>query len=550
VKAGTGKTRKEHARRPNLQQLRDRHWAETVSNHDTLTLAHSDEQGDVFLTQGARETHFWVCGSTGQGKSKFLEYLICRDIDRLHAEIGLPTEEQTACPVLFIDPTPNGEIAYKVLSYCDEIGFDKVILIDPFQSRISQKVPPINLFNFPEFYLSEGIEYLQDAFRVAYEIEDSSRTAIIYDHLKSLFSVIYYAELTAHELQHFTLPLDSDIPDTETHADMRRKIFALARKNLKSYPPHLRKIGLTQIAHLEVGYKNLVSFHKDLSSTARRLNQVTTHPDISQIFSHRTGLKFTDVIGDRWAVIVNVSGLGAMPSRLLATIIMNQYIFAVDRLRRNRNEEGKGWNVPAYIYLDEASTYATDKLISVLDMGRNSGVRLILSHQHPEQLRKRGILDSVKANCLTKVAFHIADDGHRETMIKTMYGGSLNIKDVSYALSNQPIQTAVFKINKASPVVAKVVEQPDATGNVKEFVKSLFDNGCYYTYEEIEKDYANRFEGLQIKDTQSPKPTKKDDRKTSGNASVPRAVQRRRAKSVSEDDEAAQSDGERGSITI
>src|SRR5205814_10196625 len=101
-----------------------------------------------------------------------------------------------------------------------------------------------------------------------------------------------------------------------------------------------------------------------------------------------------------------------MPGRLLATVVLNQYLFAIDRLRRRKNEKGDGWSVPSYIYLDEASEYATDKLIKVLKMGRNSRVRMILCHQHPEQLRVRGILDTIKSSCLTKVAFYIADVGH------------------------------------------------------------------------------------------------------------------------------------------
>src|SRR5690242_17957544 len=47
------------------------------------------------LTPEIRSTHLYVCGSTGTGKSKLLEYLIRQDIAKWH---------ESKCGMLLIDP--------------------------------------------------------------------------------------------------------------------------------------------------------------------------------------------------------------------------------------------------------------------------------------------------------------------------------------------------------------------------------------------------------------------------------------------------------------
>lgn len=504
----------------------------------------------MYVTEEERENHFWVCGSTGQGKSKFLERLIKHDIDRLHAEIGKEKKDQKACPVLFIDPTPGGGVVKKILAYCAEIGFNRVLLIDPQQITRQKKVPSINPFNCPRSYITTSVEYLVDAFRVLYEIEDNSRTAVITKYLTSIFTILHYAKLTAHDLRNFTLPLDSDLDDLGEYETNRRRIYRLALKNAEREEFYIKEILEQHIQDLQIGYKNITSFRNDMGTTARRINQITAHPELSLIFGHRNSVQFTNLVADRWLILVNVSSLGTMPGRLLATMVINQYISAVERLRDKPSKNGGHFDIPAYIYLDEASKYATDKLIDVLDTRRNSKIRMILSHQHPEQLRQKGILHSVKANCLTKVAFFMADNDHREDMIRTMYGGELSVQEVSYALSDQAKQTAIFKSGKAKPVKITIPHTPDSKGDVKGYLSRLFGNDWYYTYKQIEDDYADRFKGLSESYIKSIKPAKKADAKPSSKAPVSARVPRKPKEDLPPDSKTPRNDGGRGPIRI
>src|SRR5271170_6916729 len=60
-----------------------------------LTLGKDAQGGPVTFSRDKRSTHLYVCGSTGTGKSKFLEHLIRQDILNWR---------QSKCGLLLIDP--------------------------------------------------------------------------------------------------------------------------------------------------------------------------------------------------------------------------------------------------------------------------------------------------------------------------------------------------------------------------------------------------------------------------------------------------------------
>src|ERR1044072_4927487 len=83
----TKKTLEEATRIPTLDEIVDKQWKRINSgSRELLPLALSLNEGNIYVSQDERENHFWILGSTGEGKSKFLEYLIRKDIDRLFDE--------------------------------------------------------------------------------------------------------------------------------------------------------------------------------------------------------------------------------------------------------------------------------------------------------------------------------------------------------------------------------------------------------------------------------------------------------------------------------
>ncbi len=238
--------------------------------------------------------------STGEGKSRFLEYLIRKDVDRLKADRHLPKNKRKSCSLCFIDPTPQGKIAYNVLNYCASIGFNKVLLIDAHQIQVVGKVPPINPFNYDKTYIVDSVDYLKDAFRVLFGIADESKTAYITTYLTAVFTVLHFAGLTLRELIYFTMPFDKTNELTVDYKFYRDEIAKMVQGKMDKpdFPRHHKAIVEKHLSEVEFAFKNIPNFTKEFGSTARRINTLVNNPNLSMIFGHRKGVNFDKLISD------------------------------------------------------------------------------------------------------------------------------------------------------------------------------------------------------------------------------------------------------------
>src|SRR5213592_155740 len=69
------------------------------------------------LPAGARDKHLYLCGSTGMGKSKFLENLIQQDIKQWR---------KSRCGLLLLDP--HGELYDNVMSWLAWNDVDRPVI--------------------------------------------------------------------------------------------------------------------------------------------------------------------------------------------------------------------------------------------------------------------------------------------------------------------------------------------------------------------------------------------------------------------------------------
>lgn len=458
-------------KRPTIQETLNRHWDQIQSNDDLLLIGQGSD-GDVYISEEQRDSHLHIIGAPGEGKSKFLEYLIRHDIDRL------ASGDERACGLCVIDPSAQGDTIEKILSYCAEIDFRKVFLVDPYRLRTHGKIAPINPLNYNQSQISDSVASLMETFRVLFEVRDASHTAIIETYLSALFSLLHHGKFTLHDALYFTNFDDFDY--------LRHREFIFDKVG---DDPYAQK----DLADILSAFKNEARF-REFGSTVRRLNPLFRSPSLDLTLSHSHGVDFTKLISKGWVVLVNVStdeGLDVLQSRLLATVVINQIISAIERLRRN------GFDKPYYLYIDEAGEYATRKVARILDLKRKIGLRFILAHQFPGQFEDARVKQSVENNTKLKAAFYIANALEREKVIKLLnYGGQITDRDVVFALSSQKKQHMVWRSGKDTPHVVKVPDTPDAKGDVKAYLKQLFDQPWYYTPAQIQEDNAKRFDGI------------------------------------------------------
>lgn len=165
-------------------------WKEIQSKYPVRNIG-TGKDSDLYITEEERESHLHILGTTGEGKSKFIEYLIRGDI-------------KAGKSVCFLDPTDRAETAYNVLRYCASIGFEKVCLIDPHTLLTHGKITAIQPFHREASYKRATVDNIMDTVRVLFQTKDASETPKIQRYLPALLNVLWNAEMTLHEALYFS----------------------------------------------------------------------------------------------------------------------------------------------------------------------------------------------------------------------------------------------------------------------------------------------------------------------------------------------------------
>jgi hypothetical protein len=473
-------------RLPKADESIDRIYKQGRSSYPLRSLG-TGVDGEVLISEEERESHMHIIGTTGEGKSKFLEYLMRGDIRR-----GLG--------FCFMDASDRGDTLYKILAYLAKVNHKKVLLIDPHHHRLYQRICPINPFIIDRNataqsgsvrykYKEASVANVLDTFRVLYQQKDWSETPIIRRYLKAVISILWNAGLSISDAVYFTEPM---------YKSQRERILATTD------PDDRQRLML-----------DYVFFNKQMfaeyQSTVRRLEEVF-HPTLQLIFGSREGLDFPKLIAEGWVILVNLyAGFGfeAIHTRLLGTAIINEMISAIDRLRSPRiNKDGtkrKGWNGVYYLYIDEAGRYANRNLADLLAYKRKSGLRVTIAHQYAGQFEDPYILEAVGELCKIKVAFFQPNPKGRMDTVKTMYGGELRDRDVSYALSNMRKQHAVIKLPKKPAVIARIKDVKSAFGSeaieqraIDKFTERIYRQDFYQDSNEIIHDQKQRLYEIHL----------------------------------------------------
>lgn len=481
----TGKTLEEHSRLPKLDEVVDKLVKSSGSRYPLLTLGEGDTS--VFIKEEERE-HAHIIGTTGEGKSKLLEHLIRHDISQGKG-------------VCFLDPSDMGDTMYNILRYCYSIGHKKVCLIDPYHRYKFNKVPVINPLHYEFSYKDASVANIMDTLRVLFKTSDASDTPRIQRYLPALLRILWASKNTLRDSIYFT-----------------QKVFINQREIMyEELELHDKDVMM-----IEDTYSTRYT-QENFQSTINRL-QPFYDSTLELIFGHPEGLNFPKMISEGWVILVNLySGFGFEPihTRLLGTTIINELIFALDRLRN------RGWKGVYYLYVDEAGRYANRNLADLLAYKRKSGLRVTLAHQYFNQFEDKYVLDAINNLCKLKIAFYMPNRADRDIFVKNAYGGELADRDVSFVLSGQKKQYAVIKKPKKPAHVVRIRDVPTievTKDKLESFILELYSQPWYKTPKEIKETFNVRFPPKNI---ERPQPGKAPHRPSGGKAPVSKGVQPR-----------------------
>jgi hypothetical protein len=164
----------------------------TQSEYDLRVIA-----PDLFFSEEQRP-NIHVIGSSRQGKSYFIEWLMREDIRR-----GF------GCCLL--DPSAGGSTAYRLLAYCAEQQKQNVLFIDPSHAYAPhKKVAALRPFRYDKDgkgwprLRQESVDTLMRALRDLYGVKDPAEQSRIERYLPSVFSALYDAQVPLIDARYFT----------------------------------------------------------------------------------------------------------------------------------------------------------------------------------------------------------------------------------------------------------------------------------------------------------------------------------------------------------
>ncbi len=385
--------------------------SELIGNDVTLGRV-KDGHEKLIMNSKSRETHLYVVGATRVGKSKLLQSMIQQDI---------LSWSETGCGMLLIDP--HGSLYQNVMKYLAEKKHNtklKDLPILPIDLRLDDWIISYNLLRQREnVSASVIVDGILDVVAHVWEAKGTAQTPLFAKMFSAILHGLYQKGLTL-----------SDAPYFLTHLEQKfRKALAEGVTN-----PMIRNT-LDYISDI----KTATQMEEKIGSTGSRLMSFLSKELLNLMFGQKdVSINFEKMLNEGWIVLVNLSTTGGKISKKDARLFGTLLLDDLWETAKNRPEEDVKKSF--YVYLDEFQEQITPTIAKSLDQSSKYGLRLILSHQYPNQLIHEGgdagkyIKDSVMACARTKIAFSIEEDEGLTEITKILYRGTVDPDKVAYEI--------------------------------------------------------------------------------------------------------------------
>lgn len=333
----------------------------------------------VTMPERARFEHSHVIGTTGGGKTNFLEHLIRQDIKRGDG-------------VCLLDPHGShpDSLFRSLITWLDASGHlacRKVHLIDPNVASHSTGFNPLARPS-PDTSVSVVAGVALEAIERVWHDQDTHDKPTIRRLLKATFAALCELDLTLCEAE-----LLFDKEDA-------RGVRALALSKLNDRYARTVLADLDALARAD---RSGTRFRDEVVGPLNRLAEFMSAPAIRRIIGQRHGLDLRQCLDEGHIVLVNLSGGDAVhdaDTELLGRLVTRLLFFHAKRRQRSK---------PFWFYLDECQRYLSGDIPSLLAEARKFRCAVCLSHQWQSQLGKADgeTLAAVHNATNLKVAFRI-----------------------------------------------------------------------------------------------------------------------------------------------
>ncbi len=340
---------------------------------------------DIGLTEEERETHMYIIGRTGSGKTTMMFSMAKHDIEQGRG-------------MAFLDP--HGDAADDLLSIIPESRLNDLVYINPIDLKY-----PIGI-NILE--LSEGLD----------EDEAELEKEVVCEGVISLFRKVFSKEenINAHRIEYI---LRNAIYTSFTVPD--RTIFTVY--DLLNNPPFQKQVlsklkdeNLKNFWKYEFGRAGEYQIVKMVGGVTAKIGRFLFSPTAKRILEQpKSTINFDQLMNEGKIIICNLSQgkLGEDTSRLLGTTVMTKIQQA--SLKRANMPESK--RKPFYLYVDEFQNFATHSFTKMLSEGRKYKLRVTIAEQSTSQQDDKNIVNVILANVTTVVCFRSANYIDEELML-------------------------------------------------------------------------------------------------------------------------------------
>ncbi len=337
----------------------------------------------VLLSERARREHCHVIGTTGGGKSKFIECCVRQDV-------------AAGRGVCVVDPHGDhpDSLYRSLLAWLDERGYTKtrkIHLIDPNAPTHTTGFNPLGCpDNDTDLSVIAGVTL--EAFSHAWGGEDTTQKPTIERILTATFTALAALKLTLAEA-----PLLYDRSD-------RHGIRAWAIQHLSD---RYAREELERLHELSLDERRRHDFDIEVIGPINRIARFVRPPAIRTMIGQAENvLDIRQALDEGHIVLVNLSGGSRVYERdadLLGRLLTRSLFFHAKRRRAPDRT--------FVVYLDECHRYLSGDLENLLAESRKYGVALVLAHQWLEQatIESENMLAALRNATNVKVVFRLKD---------------------------------------------------------------------------------------------------------------------------------------------
>ncbi len=352
------------------------------------------------MSPDMRSTHLYICGSTGTGKSKMLEYLIRQDISKWPL---------TKCGLLLLDP--HGSLYDGLMKWIvsNESGLKKVPIV-PIDLRQTDWTVGYNVIR-PRTQADTAVivdNFLQ-AMAYVWGVDGTNQTPLFARVASTILWTLYEGKHTLLEAE-YMIDRTSKLVRSQMAAGLSNRFVAKDIEFANSLSP--------------------LNFDNQISSTVNRFRTFLDNANLRLMFGQAgASLDLGKAIEAGSIILVNLSTEGAKVNEERASLLAK--------------ERGKGTDShavkPFYVYIDEFQNFVTPTIAKNLDQARGFGLHLTLANQFPRQILHTGangpqVYDSVMANARSKIVFSVQGTEHLRPLAEDLFIGVLNPDEVKHEL--------------------------------------------------------------------------------------------------------------------